>query len=230
MLVEQIGYRVAGRVDNAANALEIIFSRAPDVILMDIDIKGALTGLEIAERIKHLGTPILFITSFADQVYYERAKNTHMAGYLVKPTDEYSLRTAIHLAMQNVLLRQQSVAVKPPVDPSEAFILEGTLFFKQRDIYVKVELHDILYVHSDDKYCRTIVQGGTSYLARLSLNQMELLLPQHSFMRTHRQYILNLKQVASFNFVEGTAQISDKELPINRATIKTLRDKLQLLS
>ena len=71
MMLEDIGYNVIGQVDNAAEALELIFSKMPDIILMDHDIKGEMTGIELGNKIRHLDIPILYITSFGNEEHYE---------------------------------------------------------------------------------------------------------------------------------------------------------------
>ena len=85
MLVERLGYKCAGTVDNAEHALEIINRKTPGAILMDIDLKGQMSGIELAEKIKKKNIPVLFITSYQDEATYERAKKLEMVGFLVKP-------------------------------------------------------------------------------------------------------------------------------------------------
>ena len=99
MLVQEIGYQVAGVVDNSASALEIIYSERVDFILMDIEIKGRMTGLELGKKLRPIKIPILYITSFGNEAHYEEAQKSNIVGYLVKPIDKYTLRTAISLAV-----------------------------------------------------------------------------------------------------------------------------------
>jgi len=84
-LSEEIGFDVLASVDNSADALDIIFSEAPDIILMDINIKGRLTGIDIAKKIIHLDIPVLYITSFSDEETYNKAQESNLIGYIVKP-------------------------------------------------------------------------------------------------------------------------------------------------
>ena len=74
MLVEEIGYQVLGLKENSDDALVLIQQDTPDVILMDIDIKGSMNGLELATAIKHLRIPVIFITSIQRIDYYEQAR------------------------------------------------------------------------------------------------------------------------------------------------------------
>ena len=100
MLLEELNYEVISKHDNSATALEAIFSKEPDLILMDINIKGELNGVEIGQKIIGLNIPILYITSFKDEATYREAAKSNMIGYLVKPIEKYSLRTAVQLAIE----------------------------------------------------------------------------------------------------------------------------------
>ena len=80
MILDEIGYQIIATVDNSAEALDIIFSKEPDLILMDIDIKGNLSGTQIGQKIKHLNIPIIFITSFDNKERYEDARQSNMAA------------------------------------------------------------------------------------------------------------------------------------------------------
>jgi CheY-like chemotaxis protein len=74
-LATEIGYNVIAVTDNSADALDIIFSQQPDIILMDICIKGRLSGIDIGKRIKHLDIPILYITSFDDKKTFDTSSS-----------------------------------------------------------------------------------------------------------------------------------------------------------
>lgn len=224
MLVEDIGYEVAGRADNSSEALELIFTIAPDLIMMDIDIKGGMSGVEVGEKINHLNIPILYITSFKDEAYYEKALKSNLAGYLVKPISKIELRSAIHLAMKNAALGHPKMSAE-----DDDFILRNALFFRKKEQYCRVDFSEILYIESGDKYCMAYTVDGTSFLARLSMNQMEALLPEELFMRVHRSYIIALEHVRSVNFFEGEVKVGTNSLPLSRDKSKQLREQIQWL-
>ena len=71
ILVNDIGYNVIGPVDNAKEALELIYGRKPDIILMDHEIKGDMMGIELGEKIQHLKNPALF-TSWLFRIAHNR--------------------------------------------------------------------------------------------------------------------------------------------------------------
>ena len=221
ILVEKIGYQVVATVDNSAEALELIFSENPDLILMDIDIKGKLTGIQIGQKIKHLDIPILYLTSFGSDEYYQEAKRSNMIGYLVKPLDKYSLRSSIELAIKNTYL--ENTDNQTIIDD---FVIKNSFFFKKKNQYFKVGIDEITYIESDDKYCLTYTKNSEKFVSRIPISQLEKTLPAEKFLRIHRGYIIALDKISTINFFEGTLSIEGKELPISRANRKVLQERM----
>ncbi len=222
MLIQEIGYNVIGRADNSADALELIYSEKPDFILMDIDIKGRMTGLQIGAKIKHLEIPILFITSFGDDEHYNEAAQSNMVGYLVKPVDKYSLRTAINLAISNAYLNTKPKTIKKQQADLDNFLFNNCFFFKKRGNLHKVPISDIVYIRSNDNYCETYTKGGAQFITRITISKMCELLPEDQFIRIHRQYIVQLDKIDMIDFQESTLRANKHELPISRNKRKEL--------
>jgi response regulator of citrate/malate metabolism len=85
--------QVIGNVDNGDEAIEIARKEKPDVILMDVRIEGNKDGIETAEILnKELNIPIIYTSGNADEKTTERANNTNMLGFLVKPLSKDDLR------------------------------------------------------------------------------------------------------------------------------------------
>ena len=220
MLVEKIGYQVLEQLDNSAEALEVIYADRPDLILMDVDIKGRMNGLEIGQQIQHLDIPILYITSFETDEHYQAAQQSNMIGYLVKPVSKYSLITTINLAVCNMHGGQKST------EEENDFMFKEAFFFKKKQVYHKVAIDEISYIESDDKYCMTYTTKNEKFLARITMSKLEECLPANLFMRIHRTYLVGLHQISSVNFFEGTLQIGDKVLPVSRANRKLLQQRM----
>ncbi|MCG8327380.1 MAG: response regulator transcription factor [Chitinophagales bacterium] len=222
ILIKKIGCSVIRPVDHSAEALELIYSESPDLILMDINIKGRMNGVEIGQKIRHLEIPILYITSFDDEVIYQEAKKSRMIGYLVKPVSKYSLTTAINLAISNAKMMSQTEEKNQA--KTGDFVFRETLFFKKKNIYHKVQLSEIVYVEADDKYCLTHTVTNEKFVARIAISKMERNLPREQFFRIHRSYLVGLNKISSVNFFEGTLRVGEKELPISRANRKLLQE------
>ncbi|MDQ3814147.1 MAG: response regulator, partial [Armatimonadota bacterium] len=110
----RLGYDVPATASSAEEALEKVAELRPDLVLMDIRLEGsAMDGVEAAERIRdQFGTPVVFLTAFADDETLQRAKLTGPYGYLVKPFTESELRIeveiAIHTSQTAALLRRHA--------------------------------------------------------------------------------------------------------------------------
>jgi PAS domain S-box-containing protein len=95
-----LGYQVVAAAATGAVAIERALSVRPDLMLMDIMLRGPMDGVEAAERIRALlDVPIIYLTAYATDETLQRAKLTQPFGYLLKPFEERDLRTAIELAL-----------------------------------------------------------------------------------------------------------------------------------
>lgn len=212
MLVEEIGCKVVGLVDNAGAALELIFSQEIDLILMDVDIKGELDGLAIGKKIKHLNIPVLFITGMSTEQHYEEALMANFVGYLVKPVNQYTLKTTIDLAFSKLQRDNQT----PGNSLKEEFIRGDFLFIRRNKLYEKVSQEDISLVEAAGDYVKLWTKNGGSYLLRKTMKEMFEMLKERSFHRVHRSYIINLKAIQAIDFVNSEVRILDRIIPMNR--------------
>jgi two-component system, cell cycle sensor histidine kinase and response regulator CckA len=98
--LEFLGYEVLSIENSGENALKRIEERPPDLILMDIVLKGQIDGIETARLINARSTiPVVFLTSYADDKVLEEAKKTAPFGYIIKPYDERELKTTIEMVL-----------------------------------------------------------------------------------------------------------------------------------
>jgi PAS domain S-box-containing protein len=98
MAVSQ-GYEVCGIASSGDQAIDMAAEFQPDLILMDITIKGSLDGTSVAEKIwDSYRIPIVYVTASADEHTLKRAKITEAFGYILKPFDERELKIAIEMA------------------------------------------------------------------------------------------------------------------------------------
>ena len=98
--LKKLGYEVVGSAVSGASALERIAENAPDLVMMDINIKGDIDGIETAALVRErFHVPVIYLTAFADAPTLERAKTTGPFGYLLKPFEERELGTAIEMGL-----------------------------------------------------------------------------------------------------------------------------------
>lgn len=98
--LEQTGYEVLSVVASGEEAITEVEKQNPDLILMDIVLKGHIDGIETASRIKkHMEVPVVFLSAFDDEDKLERAKQSAAYGYLLKPFSDKLLHTTITMAL-----------------------------------------------------------------------------------------------------------------------------------
>ncbi len=98
--LKMIGYEIVGTAATGADAIAKAIELRPDLMLMDIILKGEMDGIQASEVIRaKLGIPIIFLTACADDATLERAKITEPFGYLLKPFEERELHSHIEIAL-----------------------------------------------------------------------------------------------------------------------------------
>ena len=85
-LVERLGFEVVGTAVTGEEAIALVKDSKPDIILMDISLKGEMDGIDAVEKIrKSVSTPVIYLSGNSDKFNFERAKKTGFVDYLVKP-------------------------------------------------------------------------------------------------------------------------------------------------
>ena len=98
--LQMLGYEVPAVVSSGEEALKRAGESHPDLVLMDIQLKGRMDGIEAARIFQtRLNIPVIYVTAFADDATFNRAKSTEPYGYVVKPFGRKELQTAVELAL-----------------------------------------------------------------------------------------------------------------------------------
>ena len=99
-MLEGFGYNVPAVAFSGEEAVRKAFDTHPDLVLMDIVLKGQMSGVEAVERIRsRYNIPVVYVTAYADEKTVRRAKATEPYGYILKPFDARELQTAIEIAL-----------------------------------------------------------------------------------------------------------------------------------
>ncbi|MCK4940894.1 response regulator, partial [candidate division WOR-3 bacterium] len=98
--LNKLGYDVPALVASGDEAIQAVKRTKPDLVLMDIVLKGDIDGIEAAEVIRHrYGTPLVFLTAYADEEILRRVKHIEPFGYILKPFQEKELYSTIEIAL-----------------------------------------------------------------------------------------------------------------------------------
>ena len=90
------GYEVCGTATSGEDAIKEAEIQNPDLVLMDVNIHGKISGIEAASKIRsQAGMPIIFVTGYSDEETRQKGYTAHPAGYFVKPLDYDKLKEAL---------------------------------------------------------------------------------------------------------------------------------------
>jgi DNA-binding LytR/AlgR family response regulator len=224
--LEELGYYICA-IDSGDHLMDIIRETEPDLLLLDIHLKGEIDGVELAAQIKkEFDLPFIFLTAYADKATIDRAKTTEPYGFIVKPFDDKDLRSAIEIALYKHGRDKERFEPKTATPINESTFTNEFLFVKVKHRMVKIALKDILWVEAYDNYS-FIITPGHKYLISSTLKEMETKLPHNAFVRTHRSYIVNLEKVDAFE--EGSLIINEKSIPIGKSFRKELMTKFNII-
>lgn len=99
-LIQKLGYEVVGKVESGLDAVEKVSELNPDIIVMDISLKGEMDGIETMQKIrKDSSVPVIYLSGSSERYYYERAKKTNFTDFLTKPISRDDLEGPLHTAI-----------------------------------------------------------------------------------------------------------------------------------
>lgn len=224
ILLEDLDISIAGCVDNALDALEVVKSKDPDLILLDINITGGFTGIDFAERVRKTSRiPIIYISSIRDKETFEKAKATNPEAFVYKPIEEEALIAAIELALHKAHISEAELSA----DAEEKDVLSDMVFLRVGNSLKKILLRDIVYIHVSAKnYCdiRTVKKR---YSIKSSLNDLIKMLHPSLFMRVSRSYILNLTFIEEINERELLIETGFEPVPVGKGFKIALYERLK---
>jgi PAS domain S-box-containing protein len=106
--LRSMGYVVTGFADSGEEAVAKATQSHPDIVLMDIRLKGKMDGIEAADKIqKHLDIPVVYLTAYGDEQILQRATSTAPYGYVLKPFEERDVHIALEMALYKHLTERE---------------------------------------------------------------------------------------------------------------------------
>jgi DNA-binding LytR/AlgR family response regulator len=204
-------YEVCGVSKSFDQAIKVIRENRPDILLLDINIKGDKDGIQLASEARHHKLPFIFISSHTDRVTIERAKQSHPYGFLVKPFEEADVLVAIEMALANFAKEQNTVGESH--ESPEEFVIGNSLFVRHKNSTIKISYDDILFAQADSNYS-IIHTKDQRYTLRSTLKELESKLTAKQFYRSHKSYLINLNHLMSISADEII--VGKEKLPVGR--------------
>ena len=219
----EFGYSVAGIASNADEAMKLLRSQQVDLMLMDVGLEGEIDGIQLALLVREkYNLPLVFLTAFHDQGTIERIKSTRPEAYLVKPVDEFSLKTTLEVALYNFSQKNMDSGLSEV----ESFGQEEYIFIKVKQGLIKVQFSDVLFFEAYDNYA-FVYTAEQRHLLNLSLKVVETRIPARKFMRVHRSFIVNTDKIERID--EIYLYIGKHVIPIGKTFRSDIMSRIRLL-
>lgn len=231
MMLTTLGYEVTGITPRGEDALASIEATRPDIVLMDISLKGSMDGVESAIYIlEHFQVPVIFLTANSDDATFQRAKVAKPYAFITKPFRQSDLQRAIELALDRLAEEKSGAEVTsiPTAMKENSFILSDRIFVRHKDQMVKVFIQDILFAEADRNYCM-VHTVDKEYLLTVSLRVFEDNLPAGKFMRVHRSFVVNLSKIDALGDNHEYLVFGQKNVPVSRRFKEDVIKRLRLI-
>ncbi|MCB0685706.1 MAG: response regulator [Saprospiraceae bacterium] len=222
MYLEQIGHEVIGLLPRAEDVIPFIESNKPQLVLLDIRLKGTLDGIDIAGKIKSLydDIPIIFLTANSDDFHFNRASATRPEAFISKPFTKKNLHRAVALVASKLSEHE--------INPTsgEVTLLDDRVFIYDKGKRDRVFTKDIFYLEADRNYSK-IYTDKKEFILSINLKSIEEKLPPEIFIRVHRSYIINIHAIESI--LDSQLLVKGKSIPLAKGMRAALLEKLRVL-
>ena len=182
LTLRKLDYETTSIADNYNSALIMIETEKPDLLLIDIMLKGKKDGIDVAHYVReNYVLPIIFLTANSDIATIERAKQVKPNAYLVKPFSKADLFAAIEISLANHVSMSNSTA--------------DSILVKDGYNYVKIFLKEIAFLTSHQNYVTVTLNTNKRIMIRSTISEMEARLPGTHFLKINRGNIINKNYV-----------------------------------
>jgi DNA-binding LytR/AlgR family response regulator len=227
MQLTSLGYEVTGILPRGEEAILNMAENKPDIVLLDINLKGKIDGIETAVQMQQRhNIPIIYLTANSDEATFNRAKHTKPAAFISKPFKQLDLQRAIELTISRMGGNETDSDPAATNGEERPAIMSDRIFIRHKEKMVKIMLADILFLEADRNYSR-IFTREKEHLLCVTLKTIEEKLSTQQFMRIHRSYLINIAQVDEVT--ESHVMIAKKVVPIGAGMREQLLKEMQTL-
>lgn len=228
--LKKLGYSVPSVENTGEDAIESAGKHRPDLVLMDIMLKGEISGIDAAEQIKNrYQIPVIFLTAYADESTLSKAKVTEPYGYIIKPFKEIDLHTSIEMALYKHGKEQE---VRKERDLYSSIVLdkssEDCIFVKSNSRLVKVRTKDIYYVEALKDYVIIFTKEG-KYTVHSTMKDMLAKLSGSEFLRVHRSFIVRVDKIMAIEQNNVVVEDEKKVIPVGGSYRDELNSRLKFV-
>ena len=225
-----LGYSIAGVFSSGKETLKFFDPTLVDVIIMDIQLKGEMNGVETAMAIYKMSTtPIIYLTDNHNESLRKQAIfKTNSVQYLTKPFTSLDIDIAIDMALKTI---RKNEFHDSQTDQS-AYLEGDCIFVRENDTFQKLPIGHIVMLEADGAYCKLFYKDNRSNTKEMLFSEnMSILEGKLAFTkdlyRIHRSYIINVKFLTKIQ--ESRLWIEERELPIGKTYRQQFKTRFRFI-
>jgi two-component system LytT family response regulator/two-component system response regulator LytT len=239
LLGEIGGVEVVGQAANGVEALQVIESENPDLVMLDVQMPG-LSGFEVARRLAEAGgdAHLVFITAF-DRHAIE-AFDVNAVDYVLKPVEAARLTIAVDRVRRR--LASERGAAKPAAGELDRLLQllsqrsehREQLAVKISDRFLLIQADEVVHASVEDDVITVVTNSLSGTSNYRTLDELQARLDPAVFWRVHRSHLVNINKIKeivpwfSRNYILKMKDAKASEIPVSRSQTKRLREYLKL--
>ncbi len=187
---------IIGFADSVVSGIEAIQRLKPELVLLDIEIKGG-TSFEILSAIENPTFKVIFITGYDH--YAIKAIKYSALDYLLKPVNLLDLQKAIKKVNSTLHLSSSQMELLQ-TDPNDSF---NKIVLTGNNSYRVVQIDNIFYLEGNRAYTVFYLNNGNTHIGSYPISYYEELLNSKMFFRIHKSYVINTTKVSTVDSGRG---------------------------
>lgn len=213
--------KVAEICSNGLDALKIIHQQQPDLVFLDVEMPK-MNGFELLEQLPAVNFDLIFTTSY--DKYALKAIRFSAIDYLLKPIDREELQKAVQKVSQRsqrLIAPQLEILMQKINNPTAAL---NRIALPTMEGLQMVAVDSIVSCESDSNYTMVLIKNKQKLIVSRTLKDIEEMLEEHSFVRVHHSYLVNLNEVEKYVKGEGGYLVMS-----DGSTVNVSRGKKEIL-
>ena len=239
LLSEVGGVEVVGQAANGVEALDIIQSARPDLVLLDVQMPG-LTGFEVARRLFEAGldSQLVFVTAYDQHAI--QAFDVNAVDYLLKPVEADRLTTAVERVRRRLASeRRPGPGAGGELDRLLQLLSQRQehreqLAVKISDRFLLIQADEVVHASVETDVITVVTNSLSGTSNYRTLDELQARLDPAVFWRVHRSHLVNINKIKeivpwfSRNYILKMKDARGSEIPVSRSQTKRLREYLKL--
>lgn len=209
---------IVGSCADGLEATALLSSHPVDILFTDIDMPG-LSGLGLIKALRN--KPAIICISAHPQ-YAAQGFDLDVLDFITKPASFERLLQAVNKATDYLRMRALPEAQQPA---SSVTSKEDYFFIRETANLTKLQFSEVAYIESKGDFSKVFMLQGKTHMTLVSLKNLEASLPDHSFIRVHKQYIINYHHITTIGAEELTLD-HRLHIPVSTSYRQHLMDKV----